>query len=121
MEKEFSKNWKTSTKPRKQRKYFHNAPLHIKQRFLGCHLSKELRKKHGRRTVEVVKGDKVKIMRGNFKGKTGAVEKSDVRYTRIFIQGMMRQKKEGSKVFIPFHPSNLMIIELKEDKNRMKK
>ena len=49
---------------RKQRNYRHKAPLHIKQKFVSAHLSKELRQKCGRRSLGVRKGDKVKVTTG---------------------------------------------------------
>ena len=73
MKKEFSTSWIGSKQPRKQRKYRHNAPLHIKSKMMGSHLSKELRKKYGTRSVRIRKGDEVKIMIGKFKGKTGKI------------------------------------------------
>ena len=35
MKKEFSKNWKASKQPRKQRKYRANAPLHLKRKMIN--------------------------------------------------------------------------------------
>lgn len=122
MEKEFSTNWKASKQPRKQRKYRHNAPLHIKRKFFGSHLSKELRQKHGIRSISVRKGDKVKVMRGSFRGKTGNVERLNSKNIKAYITGIERIKKDGSKVLLPIHPSNLMIIELNlDDKKRLTK
>ena len=40
---------------------------------MSVNLSKELRKKHGKRNAPVRKGDVVKIMRGKFKGKKGKI------------------------------------------------
>ncbi len=62
MKKKFSDKWKASKLPRKQRKYLANAPLHIKRKFLSANLSKELRKKHGKRSIPIRKGDTVRIM-----------------------------------------------------------
>ena len=42
MKKIFSKHWKSSKQPRKQRKYRAKAPLHIKRKLLNVNLSKEL-------------------------------------------------------------------------------
>lgn len=117
----FSTTWKNSKQPRKQRKYRHNAPLHIKKKFLGGHLSKELRKQYQKRTIGIKKGDKVKIMRGKHKGKVGTVEKVSVQHTKIYIQGLDFKKREGSKALYPLEPSNLLITELNtEDKKRIK-
>ena len=51
MKRKFSKSWKSSKQPRKQRKYSANAPLHLKRKLLSVNLSKELRKKYGKRST----------------------------------------------------------------------
>ena len=122
MKSEFSKSWNSSKQPRKQVKFRANAPNHVKRTFMGATLDKELRKKFGRRTIEVRKGDDVKIMRGKFRGKQGKVGKVDVKNTRIQIDGVQRSKVGGEKVETWFHPSNVKIILLDEkDKKRLKK
>ena len=121
MKKEWSKHWKSSKQPRKQRKYSFNAPLHIKRKFFAAHLSKELKTKYGKRSFVLRKGDKVKIMRGKFKDKIGNVEKVITRRNRIFIEGANFVKRDGNKIYYPIHPSNVMITELiLEDKKRKK-
>ena len=84
MRKKFSKSWEKSKKTRKQRKYLENAPLHIKQKFMGCHLIKELRKKYNKRSLSARKGDKVKILRGQFKGQIGKIDRMDIKKSKIF-------------------------------------
>lgn len=119
MKKNFSLSWKSSKQPRKQRKYAHNAPLHIKKRFISSHLAKELRTKYNKRSIGLKKGDKVKIMRGNYKGKTGKIEKIDIKKSCVFITGIEIIKKDGSKMLCSFNPSNLLISELNlDDKKR---
>jgi len=121
MKNEFSKTWKSSTQPRKQRKYRVNAPLHLKNVFMSAHLSKELIKKYGKRSIVVRKGDTVKAARGQFKGKSGKVEKVSRQKERIFVNGMDIAKKDGSRSMYPIHPSNLIITELiLDDKKRVK-
>lgn len=120
MKKQFSKSWKASKQPRKQRKYLAKAPLHIKHKFLAAHLSKELRKKYQRRSFPLRKGDTVKIMRGSFKKKTGKIEIVDVKRTRASIEKIQKAKKDGTKVNVFFHPSNVQIQELNlDDKKRI--
>ena len=120
--KEFSTSWKSSKKPRKQRKYLANAPLHIKKDFLSAHLSKELRKKYKTRNISIRKGDRVKIMRGQFRGKIGKVTDVNKKKIRVFVEGVEITKRDGSKAFCPLHPSNLLITELNiEDKLRKEK
>lgn len=119
MEKKFSKKWKASKQPRKQRKYTAEAPLHIKRKLLSVNLSKELRKKYGKRNVVVRKGDNVKIMKGKFKGKTGKILQVFTKKSKVTIEGIQVKKQDGSKANIKLHPSNLQIIELNtSDKKR---
>lgn len=120
MKNQFSTHWKASKQPRKQRKYKARAPLHIKHMFVSANLSKELRKKYKRRSFPIRKGDEVKIMRGSFKGKTGKVEKVDVKWARASIEKIQKTKKDGTKVEVFFHVSNLQIKEMNlEDKERI--
>jgi large subunit ribosomal protein L24 len=121
MKKKFSKHWKASKQPRKQRKYSANAPLHIKRKMLSVNLSKELRKKYGKRNIPARKGDTVKILRGKFKKKQGKILKIDTKKSRFEIEGIQVKKQDGSKVNVKLPASNLQIIELySEDKKRMK-
>jgi len=121
MKKTFVKSWKSSKQPRKQIKYRANAPLNIKNKFLSIHLSKDLKTKHKKRNITVRKGDTVKILRGQFKGKSGKVDRVDTKKTKVFIQGIEVPKKDGTNTFYPFNPSNLMITELNlDDKKRAK-
>lgn len=121
MKNKFSKNWKSSKQPRKQRKYRYNAPLHIKQKFVRAHLSKELRKKYKKRSLGLRKGDKIKILRGEFKKKEGKIEKVNLKKIKIYVTGIEKIRKDGTKSLIPIEPSKVMIIELNlDDKTRQK-
>ena len=121
MKKKFSNFWKSSKQPRKQRKYRYNAPLHIRQKFMSSHLSKELRKKYKTRSLGLRKGDKVKVMRGQFKNHVGAVDRIDLKKTEVYVGGIEITKKDGSKTTHPIDPSNLLITELNlDDKLRQK-
>ncbi len=121
MEKKFSKHWKSSKQPRKQRKYTANAPLHIKRKLLSVNLSKELRKEHKIRNIPVRKGDTVRITRGKFKKKRGKVTEVRVKTSDVIIEGIQIKKQDGSKVNVKLKPSNLQITELNlEDKKRLK-
>lgn len=122
MRKKWSSSWISSRKPKKQRKYRTNAPLHTKQKLMGCHLSKELRKKHNVRSMPIRKGDKVKILTGSFSGKTGKIDEVDLKKLKVSIAGIEVTKKDGSKVKPYVDPSNIMITELDlSDKRREKK
>ncbi len=109
-----------SKKKRKQRKFIFEAPWHIRRKFLSAHLSKELREKYKRRSFPIVKGDEVVIMRGKFKGKKGKVVKVDYKKIRIFIEGVTRKRADGKEVYVPIHPSKVMIVNLNlNDKKRV--
>ena len=93
--------------------------LHQRKKMLGCHLSRDLQKKYSKRSVVVIKGDKVKVMAGQFKGKAGKVEDIDTKNSKLFINGVEFQKKDGTKIKVPVHVSNVMITDLKlDDKKR---
>jgi len=117
--KDFSQSWKRSKKARKQRKWRYFAPSHVRHKLFGCHLSKELRKKYGKRAFPLRKEDSVLITKGSFKGKKGKVGRIDSMKIKVYIEGIQRTKKDGTKVDVPFSPCNLVITELNlEDKKR---
>ena len=121
MKKEFSTAWKASKQPRKQRKYLANAPLHLKKKLLSVNLSKELRKKHGKRNIPLRKGDTVKIMRGKFKKKQGKVIEVHIKRNKVAVEGILAKKQDGSKVNVLLRPSILQITEMHmDDKKRIK-
>ena len=119
MKKDFSIHWVASRQPRKQRKYRANAPLHIRRKLMSANLSKTLKQSHGKKNFPLRKDDKVKIMKGEFKKKTGKIESVDLKRLRTTIEGINRTKKDGTKIKVYFSPSNLQIQELNlEDKKR---
>ena len=119
MRKHFSIKWKASKQPRKQRKYRTNAPLHVRRKMMSINLSKELRKKYGKRNFPVRNGDNVMIMRGEFKGKTGKINLVNYKKKIVIIDMIYRTKIDKTKISVKFDPSNLQIKELNlDDKNR---
>ncbi len=110
-----------SRQPRKQRKAYFNAPLHARQKLMSAPISPELREKYGVRSLPIRVGDKVRVMRGDFKGHEGKVVKVDLKRYRIYVDGVVIKKATGDTVFRPLHPSKVMIIELNlEDEWRKK-
>jgi large subunit ribosomal protein L24 len=108
-------------KPSKQRKQAFSAALHEKQKMLNVHLSRELRKKLKRRALGVRKDDKVKVMRGKFRGKDGKVSSVDHKKLRVFISGFSRKKVNGTEKMIPFNASNLLLMEIEtKDEKRFR-
>jgi len=102
-----------SSQPRKVRKrQIYRAPLHVRSKQLVAPLSEELRKELGVRRLRVRAGDTVLIVRGSYKGHEGKVVKVDVKRGRIFVEGVTRVKADGTEVFVPIHPSKVVITKL---------
>ena len=60
-------------------------------------------------------------MRGKFKNKNGKIISIDTKNSKIKIENIMVKKRDGSKVNVKIHPSNLQIITLNtDDKKRIK-
>ncbi|MEM2341144.1 MAG: 50S ribosomal protein L24 [Candidatus Bathyarchaeia archaeon] len=108
-------------KPSKQRKRLFQAPYHIRGKILSAHLSSELRKLYRTRSIPIRRGDTVRVLRGDYKGVEGKVIRVDRKKFRIFIEGITREKADGSTVFIPIHSSKVEIIRLNLDDKFRKK
>lgn len=120
MKSEFSTSWRASSQVRKQRKFRHNAPLHVKQKLVSANLSKELRKKHGMRSLSVRKDDEVLVMRGSFAKKKGKVISVNLKRGKIAVEGLTKKKKDGTAVQLMIYPSNVQIQGLNmNDKRRL--
>ncbi|MGN6349781.1 MAG: 50S ribosomal protein L24 [Candidatus Nitrosocosmicus sp.] len=78
-------------------------------------LSEDLKKQYSKRSVSVIKGDTVKIMRGEYKGVEGKVEKINSVKGRLSIEGVQREKIKGGQVKVQIHASNVIISSLKLD------
>jgi large subunit ribosomal protein L24 len=103
--------------PRKQRKTLFNAPAHIRHKLMAAPLSKELTASRGAKTLPVRKGDTVRIERGDNKGFEGKVSRVDLKAYRIYIEGLTREKVDGTNIFIAVHPSKVQIRNLSLDDN----
>lgn len=101
--------------PRKQRKMFFNAPAHVRHKSMSAPLSKELAASRGIRSLPVRKGDTVRIMRGDNKGFEGKVSRVALNEYHIYMEGLTREKVDGTNIFLPIHPSKVQIRALKLD------
>ena len=101
--------------PRKQRKRLYNAPAHLRHKFMAAPLSPELISSKGAKSLPVRKGDTVRIMRGDHTGFEGKVSRVDLKRYRIFLEGLTREKVDGTNIFVSVHPSKVMIKNLKLD------
>jgi len=101
-----------SIKPGKQRKHLYNAPLHKKRKWVSSHLSENLLLKYDKRSVSVITGDEVEVMRGSFKGHKDKVASVHVKKQTVEVEGMTTAKADGTKIAKSIHASNLLITKL---------
>lgn len=101
--------------PRKQRKLLFNAPAHIRYKMFSASLSPSLKASYSVSSIPVRTGDTVRVMRGDRKGLEGKVSKVDRSKYRINVEGITREKVDGTAIQIPIHPSKVMITNLNLD------
>jgi len=108
-----------SKKPKKQRKFIRTAPLHARRKLMAAHLAADLKKQYDRRSWPVRKGDEVVVMRGKFKKRSGKVARVDTKKYRVYIEGVMIKRTDGTERQAGIHASNLKITKLNlDDKKR---
>jgi large subunit ribosomal protein L24 len=105
----------TTKNPGKQRKKLFNAPAHIRHKLMAAPLSPELLAQKGVKALPVRKGDTIRIMRGDHKGFEGKVSRVDLKRYRVYLEGLTREKVDGTTVFVALHPSKVMIKNLNLD------
>ncbi|EMR73076.1 ribosomal protein L24p/L26e, archaeal/eukaryotic [Thermoplasmatales archaeon SCGC AB-539-N05] len=99
-------------KSRKQRKAKFTAPLHQRRKCLSAHLEESLLLKYDKRSIPVVKGDTVKVMRGSFSGHVDKVAMVDIKKEHVEIEGVTMLKADGKKIGKLIHASNLLITKI---------
>jgi len=110
-------------KPTKMRNnLIYRATFHTRSKQLSSALSDELRKKYSRKSIRVVEGDSVKIVRGEFKGVDGKIAQVSTEKNSVAIEGIKKEKTKGDKFDVLIHTSNLLVTGLNtEDKWRISK
>jgi large subunit ribosomal protein L24 len=101
--------------PRKQRKRLYAAPAHLRHKFMAAPLSPELVASKNVKSLPIRKGDTVRVVRGDHLGFEGKVNRVDLKKYRIFLEGLTREKVDGTNIFISLHPSKVVIKNLKLD------
>ena len=75
-----------------------------------------------RRTLRVVKGDTVKLLRGDAAGTEGLVDEVHTGRSKLIVQGISIPKADGTEVPRPVDPSNVQITKLNmKDPKRVEK
>jgi large subunit ribosomal protein L26e len=85
---------------------------------MSAPLSKELREKHGVRSIPIRKDDEITVVRGSNKGREGKVSSVYRLKYCIHVNGIVREKSNGQSVPIPIAPSKVVVTKLKLDKDR---
>jgi len=103
-------------KPTKMRNnLIYQATFQTRNKQIASPLSKELHKKYGKRSVRVIEGDNVKILRGEFKGVDGKISKISTQKNSVAIEGVKKEKTKGDKFDVYIHTSNLVVTSLNTD------
>jgi large subunit ribosomal protein L24 len=91
----------------------------MRGKFLSSMLDKPLREMYKRRSLRVVKGDTVKVLRGDSKGHEGVVDEVNTRSLTLVVHGVSATKSDGTEVPRPVDPSNVKVTKLNlEDPRR---
>ena len=96
-----------------------HTPKHVRDGMIHSTLAENLREEYGRRSIRVIKGDNVRVMRGEYNGIEGKIEKVNTKRGTLAIEGIQREKVRGGNVKVQIHASNVKIIGLNlDDKKR---
>ena len=82
---------------------------------MAAHLSPELIASKGIKSLPIRKGDTIQVIRGDNKGFEGKISRVDLKRYRIFIEGLTREKVDGTNIFVSVHPSKVIIKKLNLD------
>ena len=112
-----------SSHPRKTRnQQIYYAAMQTASKQLSGSLSKELRKKYGKRSARIIEGDTAKIVRGEFAGVDGKVTKISIPDRGVNIEGVKKEKLKGDKFDVYVHTTNIILTALNSsDKWRINK
>ncbi|KAJ5692281.1 60S ribosomal protein L26 [Penicillium macrosclerotiorum] len=103
---------------RKSRKAHFSAPSSERRTIMSAPLSKELQQKYNVRSIPIRKEDEVLVVRGSQKGRSGRVNSVYRLKWAIHVEKIQRDKSNGQSVYLPLHPSKVVITQLKLDKDR---
>jgi len=103
-------------KPTKVRNYqIYRATMATRNKQLGSPLSKDLQKRYGKRSIRVILGDTVKVMRGEYRGIDGKISKVSIADNSVAIEGVKKEKSKGEKFDVLIRSTNVVITNLNLD------
>jgi large subunit ribosomal protein L24 len=88
---------------------------HMRSGSIAAHVVDNLRQQYRLRSCRVVKGDTVRVTRGEYNGIEGKVESVDTMTGGLAIEGIQREKVRGGNVKVRIHSSNVMITNMNLD------
>jgi len=101
-----------SIQPRRQRRALYEAHTTERRRRMSAPLSRDLRKRYGRRQIPLRKGDTVRIVSGSFKGREERVAKVDRRSYSVTLDNVTGKTGEAKLKPLPIRPSHLVLVRL---------
>jgi large subunit ribosomal protein L24 len=88
---------------------------HRRDASIAAHLDDNLYRQYSLRSYRVIKGDTVRIMRGEYSGIEGKVESVNTTRGTLAIEGIQREKVKGGNVKVKIHSSNVLISNFNMD------
>lgn len=102
----------TSQLPRQQRKAMYNADLFERHRKMSVALSKELRRRYGRRSLPVRKGDTVRVLSGSYVGREERVAKVNLQKYSVTLDNVTGKTADAKLKPLPIRTSHLVLTKL---------
>ena len=102
----------TSHLPRHQRKAIFTADLFERHRRMTVPLSRELRRKYGRRNLPVRKGDTVRVLSGSYAGREERVAKVNLQKYAVTLDNVTGKTAEAKLKPLPIRTSHLVLTKL---------
>lgn len=87
-------------------------PLHQRRKQISAPLFPDLREEYHTRSLQLRKGDTVLVRKGYFKGHEGKVTEINTKKMSVYVDGVKRDRTDGTTVNIPIKPWNVVITKL---------
>lgn len=101
-----------SSSPRRQRRALYDASTFERRRRMTVLLSRDLRRRFGRRSVPVRKGDTVRVLSGSFVGREERVAEVDRRSYSVTLDNVTLKTTEEKLKPLPMRPTHLVLTRL---------
>lgn len=87
---------------------------HLTYKSCAVRLGRELRAKYGFRNLPVKVGDRVIIIKGDYKGVEGDVNRVSRGRGRVYVSGVYRENARGEQRLIPIPVNSVILIKVDE-------